>query len=158
MLVQLVAQTHFLQCFGGPAAAFGTRYAGDGQCQLHVGQHGLVGDEVVALEHKADGVVAVGVPVAVGVLFGGDAVDDQTADDVQQGGLAGAAGAKDGDELAVAEAQADLVKGCLDQVAGLVLLVDLFELKHGFCLSANTAEGSAKAAGTKISLYFIRKM
>ena len=166
VLVQLVAQTHFLQCLGGPAAALGTRYAGDGQCQLHVGQHGLVGDEVVALEHKADGVVAVGVPVAVGVLFGGDAVDDevaavvpvQTADDVQQGGLAGAAGAKDGDELAVAEVQADLVKGCLDQVAGLVLLVDLFELKHGFCLSANTAEGSAKAAGTKISLYFIRKM
>ena len=125
-----------------------------------------MGDEVVALEHEADGVVAVGVPVAVGVLFGGDAVDDevaavvpvQTADDVQQGGLAGAAGAKDGDELAVAEAQADLVKGCLDQVAGFVLLVDLFELKHGFCLSANTAEGSAKAAGTKISLYFIRKM
>ena len=165
MLVQLVAQTHFLQRLGGPAAALGTRYAGNGQCQLHVGQHGLVGNEVVALEHEADGVVAVGVPVAVGVLFGGDAVDEvaavvpvQTTDDVQQGGLAGAAGAKDGDELAVAEVQADLVKGCLDQVAGLVLLVDLFELKHGFCLSANTAEGSAKAAGTKISLYFIRKM
>ena len=69
VLVQLVAQTHFLQCFGGPAAALGTRYAGDGQCQLHVGQHGLVGDEVVALEHEADGVVAVGVPVAVGVLL-----------------------------------------------------------------------------------------
>ena len=64
----------------------------------------------------------------------------------------------DGDELAVAEVQADLVKGCLDQVAGLVLLEDLFELKHGFCLSANTAEGRAKAAGTKISLYSIRKM
>ena len=77
-----------------------------------------MGDEVVALEHKADGVVAVGVPVAVGVLFGGDAVDDkvaavvavQAADDVQQGGLAGAAGAEDGDEFVVAQVQADIVQ------------------------------------------------
>ena len=69
--------------------------------QLHVGQHRLVGDQVVALEDEADGVVAVGIPVPVRVLLGGDAVDDeiaaviavQTADDVQQGGLAGAGGA-----------------------------------------------------------------
>ena len=69
----------------------------------------LVGDQVVALEHKADGVVAVGVPVPVLVLLGGDAVDDQVAgivavqaaDDVEEGGFAGAAGAQDGDELIV---------------------------------------------------------
>ena len=49
-----------------------------------------MGDQVIALEHKADGVVPVGVPVAVCVFFCGDAVDDQiaavvaiqTADDV----------------------------------------------------------------------------
>ena len=47
-------------------------------------------DQVVGLEDKADRVIAVGVPVAVLVVFGRDAVDDQiafivavqTADDV----------------------------------------------------------------------------
>ena len=116
-----------------------------------------MGNQIVALEHKTNGVVAVGVPVAVGVLFGGDAVDDevaavvavQAADDVQQRGLAGAAGAEDGDEFAVAKVQTDLVKGRLHKIAGLVLLVDLFELKHGFCLSVNAEDKS---------LYSIRRM
>ncbi len=68
-LVQLVAQAHLFQCLGGPAAAFRTRNAGNGQCQLHVGEHRLVGNQIVALEHKTNGVVAIGVPVAVGVFF-----------------------------------------------------------------------------------------
>ena len=95
-----------------------------------------MGDEVVALEHKADGVVAVGVPVAVGVLFGGDAVDDQiaavipvqTADNVQQGSFAGAAGAEDGDEFVITQVQADIVQRILHEIAGLVLFADLFDL------------------------------
>ena len=122
----------------GAAAALGPGNAGDGKGQLHVGQHGLVGDKVVALEHKADGVVAVGVPVAVGVLFGGDAVDDElavvvaveAADDVEQRGLARAAGAEDGDEFAVAQVEADPVERCLCQIAGGVFLFDIDKLKH----------------------------
>ena len=117
-------------------AALGPGNTGDGKGQLHVGQHGLVGDEVVALEHKADGVVAVGVPVAVGVLFGGDAVDDQiaavipvqTADNVQQGSFAGAAGAEDGDEFVITQVQADIVQRILHEITGLVLFADLFDL------------------------------
>ena len=97
-----------------------------------------MGDQIVALEHEADGVVAVRVPVAVGVLFGGDAVDDEVAavvaveaaDDVQKGGLARAGGPQNGDELTVAEVEADAVEGVLDQLPGLILLADLFELKH----------------------------
>ena len=85
-------------------------------------------DQVVALEHKADGVVAVGVPIAVGVLFGGDPVDDkvtavvpiQAADDVQQ--------AQDGDEFAVAQVQADIIQRGLYKVTGFVFLADLFQL------------------------------
>ena len=118
VLVQLIAQSHLLQRLGGAALALCARDAGNGQGQLHVGQNGLMGDQVVALEHKADGVVAVGVPIAVGVLFGGDPVDDkvtavvpiQAADDVQQGGLTGAGGAQDGDEFAVAQVQADIIQ------------------------------------------------
>ena len=138
VLVQLVAQPHLLQRSGGTAAALGLGNARDGQCQLYVAQHGLVGDQVITLEHKADGVVPVGVPVAVGVFFCGDAVDDQiaavvaiqTADDVQQGGLAGAAGAKNGHKFVVPQVQTDVVQCVLHQLAGLIFFVDLFELEH----------------------------
>ena len=124
MLVQLVSQTHLFQCLGGPAAALRTRNAGNGQCQLHVGEHRLVGDQVIALEHETNGVVAVGVPVAVGVFFGGD------ADDVQQGGLAGTAGAENGNKFIVPQVQADVIQCFLDQIAGLVFFFDVFELEH----------------------------
>ena len=138
VLVQLVAQTHFLQRLGGPAAALSARHARDGQGQFDVGEDGLVGDEVIALEHEADGVVAVGVPVPVGVAAGGDAVDDElaavvaveAADDVEQRGLARAAGAEDGDKFAVAQVEADPVERCLCQIAGGVFLFDIDKLKH----------------------------
>ena len=89
-----------------------------------------MGDQVIALEHETNGVVAVGVPVAVGVLLGGDAVDDQVtaiiavkaANDVEQCGFAGAAGAQDGDKLIVTEVQADIVEGDLFQIACFVFL------------------------------------
>ena len=97
-----------------------------------------MGDEVIALEHEADGVVAVGVPVPVGVAAGGDAVDDElaavvaveAADDVEQRGLARAAGAEDGDKFAVAQVEADPVERCLCQIAGGVFLFDIDKLKH----------------------------
>ena len=136
VLVQLIAQPHLLQRLGGAALALCARDAGNGQGQLHVGQNGLMRDQVVALEHKADGVVAVGVPIAVGVLFCGDPVDDkvtavvpvQAADDVQQGGLTGAGGAQDGDKFAVAQVQADIIQCGLYKVTGFVFLADLFQL------------------------------
>ena len=138
VLVQLVAQTYLLQRLGGPAAALGTGNAGDGQRQLHIGKHCLVRDEVIALEHKANGVVAVRVPVAVGIFFGGDAVDDQitavvavqTANDVQQGGLTGTAGAENGDEFVVPQVQADIIQCFLHQIAGFVFFLDVVELEH----------------------------
>ena len=64
-LAQLAAQAHLFQGFLGPAAALPLGHAGEGQGQFHVLQHRLVGDQVVALEDKADGVVPVGVPVPV---------------------------------------------------------------------------------------------
>ena len=66
------------------------------QRQLHIGQHTLVGDQIVALEHEAHRMIAVGVPIPALVLTGGAAADDQVtagiavqaADDVQKRGLA----------------------------------------------------------------------
>ena len=131
-------EAHLPQRLGGTAAALSARHARDGQGQFDVGEDGLVGDEVIALEHEADGVVAVGVPVPVGVAAGGDAVDDElavvvaveAADDVEQRGLARAAGAEDGDEFAVAQVEADPVERCLCQIAGGVFLFDIDKLKH----------------------------
>ena len=95
-------------------------------------------DQVVALEDKADRVVPVGIPVAVLILFRGNAVDDQiaavvaveAADDVEQRGLARAAGAEDGDKFTVAQVEADPVERCLCQIAGGVFLFDIDKLKH----------------------------
>ena len=137
-LVELVPEAHLPQRLGGTAAALSARHARDGQGQFDVGEDGLVRDEVIALEHEADGVVAVGVPVPVGVAAGGDAVDDElavvvaveAADDVEQRGLARAAGAEDGDEFAVAQVEADPVERCLCQIAGGVFLFDIDKLKH----------------------------
>ena len=90
LFVGLIAQPYLLQGCLGPAAPLLPGYAGQGQGQLHVGQHGLVGDQVVALEYEADGVVPVGVPIPILKVFGGFAPDEQisggvvvqTADDV----------------------------------------------------------------------------
>ena len=76
-LVQVPAEAHALEGLRRAATALGAAHARERERELDVGQDGLVRDKVVALEHEADAVVAVRVPVAVGVLARGDAVDDQ---------------------------------------------------------------------------------
>ena len=77
--MQLIAQPNFFKRGHGFCPAISAAGAGDGQRQLHICQHALVRDKVIALKHKADGVVAIGIPVPVKVLFGGDPVDDKVA-------------------------------------------------------------------------------
>ena len=133
-LVELVPQAHLLQHLHRPLAALLLGHPGQGEGHLHIGQHRLVGDEVVALKDKADGVVAVVVPVGVLVVLGGPPVDDQVAavvpvqaaDDVQQGGFAGAALAQDGDELMFPEGNADPLQGGLAQLPGDVGFDNVF--------------------------------
>ncbi len=93
--------------------------------ELHVLQDGLVRDEVIALEHEADTMVAVGVPVGVGIVLGRDAVHHdiarigvvKAAKDIEEGGLSRARGAKHGHELAWAEGDGDAVECPLNKVA-----------------------------------------
>ena len=90
-LVELVAEADLLQRLRGASAPFGLADAGERQRQLDILQHGLVRDEVIALEDEADGMVAVGVPVAVAELLRRAAGNQQVtgrilveaADDVQ---------------------------------------------------------------------------
>ena len=138
--VELVAQADLFQRLDGARAPLLTGDARERQRELNVGQHALVRDEVVALKDKADGVVAVRVPVAVVVLLCGAAVDNevaggvavQAADDVQQRGLAAAGLAQDRNELVFTKGNVDALE-CFDlRRAGLVDFGDVFQFQHGW--------------------------
>ena len=132
-LFDLVPQAHLFQGLLRPAASFPFAHAGKGQGQLHVGKDALVGDEVVALEDEADGVIAVGVPVAVPEFSGRTAINDevaagvlvQTAYNVQQGGLAAAGVAQNGNKFIFPEAERHPPQGGDVLAAGLVHLDDI---------------------------------
>ena len=138
LLVQVLGKPHRGQGLLGAARALGLPHAGQRQRQLHVLQDGLVRNEVVALEHESDAVVAEGVPVAILVAMGGDAVDDhvagvvvvKTAHHVQKRRLARTRGAQNRHELVVAERDGDVVEGYLGEVARGVGLADILQLQH----------------------------
>ena len=119
-----------------PLAPLRLANAGQRQGDFDILQHGLMGDQVVALEHKADGMVAVCVPVTILVVLGGGAVDNQVtlsvliqaADDVQHGGLAAAGGAEDGHKLIAAEGQINTLERMDDAIARRVIFLNAFEL------------------------------
>ena len=98
LLVDVLLQADPFEGVEGALASLGARDARQGQGQLDVRQHGLVGNQVVGLEDEADAVVAVGVPVAGLVVLCRNAVDDEVAaleaveatDDVEHRRLAGA--------------------------------------------------------------------
>ena len=110
-----------------------------------------MGDQVVALEYKPDGMVAVGVPVPVFVILGGAAVDQQiaagvliqSADDVQQSGLAAAGGPQDGDKLALPEFQTD----------ALVFLGDVSQFQHKLSVRPSFCEDRGKPRGNEPYYY-----
>ena len=97
---QLVTKTHLLQGLLSAHAALPLGNTGQGQCQLHILQNTLVRNQVIALEHKADGMIPVGIPVTVLKIPCGTSVDHQiaagipvqTADNIQHCGLAAAGG------------------------------------------------------------------
>ena len=138
LLVDVVGKPHLPQGFDGARAALGARHARKRERELDVGKDGLVGDEVVALEHEPDAVVAERVPIAVLVFLGGHAVDDEVArvvvvepaDDVEHGGLARPRRAEDGHELVVAEGNGHVVERDLGEAAGCVCLADIAQLEH----------------------------
>ena len=103
----------------------------------------MSGNEVITLEHEANGVVPVGIPVTVFVLLGRDAIDDQiagivtvqAADDIQKGGFSRTAGPQNGNEFIVPQIQTHIPQRVLYQFTGFVLLGDMLDLKHGWLLS-----------------------
>ena len=92
----MLVQADFLQRLARTLATLGMPHARERKRQLHVFQNGLMRNEVIALEHKADAVVAVGIPIAIVKVLGRNTVDQQvarikvveSADNVEQRGLA----------------------------------------------------------------------
>ena len=114
-------------------------HARERERQLHVFQNGLMRNEVIALEHKADAVVAVGIPIAVAEVLGRDAVNQQvarikvveSADNVEHRGFARTRGTQNGHELVIAKRQAHAVERHLRKRLRNVSFANTFELQHG---------------------------
>ena len=92
--------------------------------------------EVIALEHKSYRMISVYVPVAILIVLGGRAVDDQiplgilvkAADDIEHGRFSTAGGAEDGHKLTLAELQINTLERMDNAVARRIVLFDAFEL------------------------------
>ncbi len=118
--MQLVLQAHTRQRLHSTGTALLFADTGQRHGQFDVGQHGLVRNQVITLEDETDGMVAVGIPIAVAVLLGGDTADDkvpcgiavQTADNIEQRRFAAAGRPQHRHKLAVAEPQVDTAQ-CL---------------------------------------------
>ena len=138
LLVDVVAQAHAAQRLNGTLATLAARNARQRQRQLNVLQNSLVRNKVICLEHEADAVVAVRIPVTVLVLARGHAVDKQVtavvmvkaADDVEHGGLTRARRAKHGHELVVAERHRHVVERRLREVRHRIGLAHVYQLQH----------------------------
>ena len=135
----MLAQADFLQRLARTLAALGMLHARERERQLHVFQNGLMRNEVIALEHKADAVVAIGIPIAIVKVLGRDAVDEQVAgiemikstDNVEHRGFTRARGAQNGHELVIPKRQAYAVERHLGKRLRNVPFANSFELQHG---------------------------
>ena len=129
-LMQLVSKPDPLERFLRALSALRPADAGNGQRELDVRQNRLMGDQIIALKNKADGVIAIGIPVAIPVFLRGNSVDDQiaaviavqAADNVQQRRFARPARPQHGDEFIVPQVQVHIIQRPLHEVAGLICL------------------------------------
>ena len=130
---QLIAEADAFERLFRAFAAFGFRYAGQRERQLHVGQRVLVRDQVVVLKHEPHGMVAVAVPIGVPELLGRPAgngevagiIPVQSADDVQQRRLAAAGRAEDRNKFVPAKSNTDPAQRLHARVARLIGFYDV---------------------------------
>ena len=134
----MLGKPHAAERLDGALATLGTGHAGKREGKLDVFQNGLVRDKVIGLEHEADAVVAIRVPIAIFVFACGHAVDEQVsavvvvkaADDVEHGGLARARRTEHRHELVVAEGHRHMVERGLCEVRSGVGLAHVYQLQH----------------------------
>ena len=138
LLLQLVSKANLLQRLSRAAAALLGRNAGERERKLDVCEHRLMRDEVIRLEHEAYRVVAVAVPVGVGIIFCGASVYDQVAgavlvkpaDNVQKRGLAAAGMTQYCDEFVLAELKVHALQRMDNGIAHGVIFFDVYKFQH----------------------------
>ena len=137
-LVQLGAEAYAVERLGCASLALFGAYAREREGEFDVGKHRLVRYQVIGLEYETYAVVAVGIPIAVLIIFGGDALDYkvarrvmvESADDVQKGGFAAARRAENRHELVAAERKAYALQSGDFGIAHLIVFGDVPQLKH----------------------------
>ena len=95
-----------------------------------------MGNEVVRLKHEADAVISVYVPIAVGIIFRGNAADDEiagrvmveSADDVQKRCFSASRRTEYGNEFIGAEFERYAFECVHDGARGFIILFDVFQL------------------------------
>ena len=138
LFAHVLGKPHAAERLDGALTALGAGHAGKREGQLDVFQNGLMWDKIVGLEHEADAVVAVRVPIAVLVLACGHTIDEQVAaivmvkaaDDVEHGGLARARRPQHCHELVVAEGHRHVIERGLREVRSGVGLAHVYQLQH----------------------------
>ena len=118
LFVVLPGEPHAVQSALGALYAFRLSKSGNGEREFDVPEHGLVGNEVIALKDEPDSVIPIDVPVAVAELFGAPAVDKYVArgvliespDDVEQGGFAAPGRTEHGHELVLSKGKVDALE------------------------------------------------
>ena len=138
-----VRESQLLQVFHGHLVPLLPRNSLIIKGKFHVLHRCFKADEVEALEHEADHPVTV-----VGGLFLGQVPDQlavqpvftrvvivQDAEDVEEGGLAGARRAHDGNELSPFDGEVDALEH-VERLPVIVSLVDVFQFdQHFACIS-----------------------
>ena len=134
----MIAQADALKRLAGARSSFISGNARKRERELHVREHRLVRDQVIALEDKAYAVVAVGIPIAIFVLVGRNTLDNEIArvvvveatHDVQERRLPRAARTQDGDELVIAKGNRYAIERLLREIPRRVRLANVLELEH----------------------------
>ena len=135
----MLAQTDCLKRLACTLAALGMPHARERKRQFHVFQNGLMRNEVVALKHKANAIVSVGIPIAVAEVLGRDAIDQQVAgiemvestNDVEHRSFTRTRGTQDGYKLVIAKRQAYAVERYLRKRLRNVPFANISEIQHG---------------------------
>ena len=134
--MQIIAEPDADERLLGALLPLLTADAADGEGKLDVPEDRLVRDEVIRLENKPDLMIAVDVPIAVGIRLGGFSLNDEVArrvlvepaDDVEQRRLAAPGRAEDADKLVAAEFKIDPAQSADTGIGYLVIFLDADEL------------------------------
>ena len=133
--IKVIAEPYSLQSVGRAFFAFGFGTARDRQSELDIFKDGLMRNEVIGLKHKPNAVISVYVPIAVGIILGGDAANDEVsgsvvvepADDVEKSRFSAAGSAQNGDEFIGAEFERHAFQSMNDAARSHIILFDVFE-------------------------------